>query len=245
MSDVFIYDAALSPVNSTLIQIVENDSRGVKIDLQANGPRSGGLYGAAMKVPNPAVPIGIWVDDTSGFYAPTGLEFLNPSASLRLDVTLFPLPSAVPATGGGGGAGGGGGGGSSGPTGPGGPGSSDADDLTLRQHGWRFARRDNRGIDPRQYPMNDITELAEIWRWTDEETKGVTTLIATIARARTLVTPDDEFTARVRRWESRLRELEVIKVDIRDGHGGSSSGGFTFRTPLRPDLGQERGYAQP
>jgi len=79
--------------------------------------------------PSPAVPIGIWVDDTGGTYAPTGLEFLNPSASLRLDVTLFPLPAPV------GSSGGGGGGIGSGSAPVGGQGPGDADDLTLRQGG--------------------------------------------------------------------------------------------------------------
>jgi len=61
--------------------------------------------------------------------------------------------------------------------------------------------------------MNDVNDLAGILGWTESEMRAVTTLIATIAMARTLLAPDYEFTARVHRWESRS-----------DGSGSPSHG---------------------
>ena len=218
MSEVFIYDDALAPIGSTLIQIVENDSRGVMVDVQTNTAQPSGLHGAIMKQPSPMGPVGFWVDDTAGTYAPTGFEFLNPGPSLRLDVTLFPLPAPVAS----GGGGGGGGGGNQGPS------PDDADDLTLRQGGgWRFGAADRASDDPRPDYVNDVGAVGRLAYWTNEEMRGVSILIATIAMARTLLAPDEEFLSRMRRWESWLERLGVARR-----RGGRGSGGPLTNEPI-------------
>lgn len=103
--DVYVYDYTLNPVNSGYIELLETDYWGVKIDMQMNGHLGSGQYGANLQTPNPAEPITVWVDDTSGHYAPTTLGHLNGKLPTELHVTLYPL--AVPSGGWGGGGGGG------------------------------------------------------------------------------------------------------------------------------------------
>jgi hypothetical protein len=248
--DVYLYDDQLVPAPSALIQIVENTYRGVRIDIQANGPLPGGLYGASMKQPAPVEPVGIWVDDRSGAFAPTGLEFLNPNASTRLDITLFPLPAPVGAGGsggaGGGGGGGapGGGGGGSGPAGgPHGAGPSDLDDLTVRAPGhWRVSFRGQRDVAP----MNDPAVVGERMHWTESERAGVARLVATVAMALSLREPDPDIEERLRRWQRWLRLLGLADgraSGAEGGAGGMPSWNVLFtKTPVMPgqDLDQSK-----
>ena len=213
MSEVFIYDDALSPISSSHIEIIENDFRGKMVDRQSNSAQSSGRYGAVMSPPSPMGPVGFWVDDVAGMYAPTGLEFFNPSTSLHLEVTLFPLPSPVSS-------GGGGGGGQGGGTAPG---PDDTNDLALRYGGrWRIGRSDARFNNLHEGRSDSVNIVGRSGSWTDEEKRGVGVLIATIAMARMRLEPDFDFLNRLRRWESWL---ERLGVDERHSRGGQGSGG--------------------
>jgi hypothetical protein len=220
MSDIFIYDDTLNPISSTRIDIIENDSRGITVDIQANSSRGAGLYGAKLAVPSLAVPVGFWVDDLSGTYAPTGVEYFNPNASLRLEITLFPMPSPV-------GAGSTGSGPGSGPGGlptPGSP-SGDGDDEAFSDA--ELARLVNR-----------LPWLAVTNRWSRREMLGVATLIATLTmtRARFYESEDPQFEERVQRWNGVLRRL--IRVAERSGRGQGGGGSPVFEIPLR-ELGDD------
>jgi hypothetical protein len=237
MSDVYVFDQTLKPATSGLIQITELDQRGVHIDMQANGVL-GSLYGATMKMPSPAVPVGFWVDDTGGKFAPAGLRYLRPSAALRVEVTLLPLPSGVtsgriPPAGAGAG---------SGPPrdapGPRGATSVSPDqtgevdeemtDLVIRRGArWRFSATTETQRNA-VAGMQALSIVAHNAHWTDEERRGVGNLISTIAAARLLEDPSEDFVRRLQRWVSWLRELGIAAHEaITDSGAGSP--------PVMPD----------
>src|SRR6266536_6232015 len=100
--DVYVYDDRMNPLPSRSIEIVESDHGGTTIDIQPSTPRGPAEYGATLATPIPARPVNLLVDDTSGTLAPTRLGDLNGKLHARLDVALYPLPSAGGGFGGGG-----------------------------------------------------------------------------------------------------------------------------------------------
>lgn len=93
--DVYVYDNLMAPLASAFIEALETDHVSVVVDVQPSRAR-GSLYGATLQPPSPAEPVIVWLDDTSGTWAPTSLAHLNPSTNPRLDVILYPVPTAPP-----------------------------------------------------------------------------------------------------------------------------------------------------
>jgi hypothetical protein len=91
--NVYVYDDSMIPLGSGLIEIIETDHWGMTIDIQPSTSMGSGLYGASLQSPAPPEPINIFVDDTSGQYAPAALGHLNGKLPAKLDVALYPLPS--------------------------------------------------------------------------------------------------------------------------------------------------------
>ncbi len=53
---VYLYDATMTALTSTFIELLKTDYWGAKIDLQRNGPLGAGAYGADLAAPSPTTP---------------------------------------------------------------------------------------------------------------------------------------------------------------------------------------------
>src|ERR1700674_1177526 len=109
--DVHLYSGSLVPETNSLLQIVEADASGVKMDFQTNGHLGNGIYGARLTAPGAPTSVSIWVHDTRAHYAPASLCYLHGGATSDLHVALYPIPQGGSGAGSGSGPSGGGGGG--------------------------------------------------------------------------------------------------------------------------------------
>ena len=101
---VFVYDDKLVEVPSGTVQFEEQDDSGVILDTKSNLLLTPGTteYGARLAAPAPACSVVVWVDDTSGFYAPMTIGRMNGGKPVTMHVTLYPLPAPIGPGGGGG-----------------------------------------------------------------------------------------------------------------------------------------------
>jgi hypothetical protein len=206
--DVYIYDDTMNPESSGSIEILETDRWGVKIDLQTSKAQGPNEYGAKLKLPAPAKPINVWVDDNSGHYAPVSLGLLNGMLPTRLDVTLYPVPSTKGGHGTGGGGGGGGG---------------------LSSHFWPGLSK------PAPQTPHDIAdfirERVASRRWTENEGTAVKNLFEAVVRALDCPRKNLKLQALLIKWCEKLRRLGIEVLEKSPppgsnfGQGGHQMGG--------------------
>jgi hypothetical protein len=92
--DVHLYDRFLSPEMTTVLQVVESDASGMKIDMGSNGHLGGGVYGISLAAPAVPMSVSLFVHDPRPYYAPATLCYLHGGATTQLHVALYPLPPA-------------------------------------------------------------------------------------------------------------------------------------------------------
>jgi hypothetical protein len=198
VSEILVYDDALKPISSSYIEIIENDGAGRKVQVQVNSARGGGLYGATMKLPSPLGPVGFWIDDLGGKYAPTGVQYFNPTSSLRLEITLFPVPAAK---------------GSPSP-----PGGDDPfDDIEEAQVPASMLGQ----------LAGQLPRIRKLTGWSVSEMRGFAMLLVTLTHALTVLDADASFIKRVRRWNRVLLQL-LRTIAKSTPSGSSSSTPIVF-----------------
>src|ERR1044072_784751 len=189
---VYVYDDTLAAVSSNYIEILERDSFGKKLDYR-HGTTLGPLeFGAKINLPNPPEPIVIWVDDTSGYFAPTSLGYLNGKETARLHVTLYALP--VPP-------GGGGGGGATGGT------------------SWKVYKYNEPEYEigvpqPLDRIASFITQQVESNEWSDSQGLAVRSLVETVTRALNTPQLDSELREQLERWQTQLKGLGITVASV-------------------------------
>lgn len=185
---VYVYDDTLAAVTSTHIEILERDSFGKKLDFQHGTTLGPSEFGAKITLPNPPEPIIVWVDDTSGYFAPTSLGHLNGKETARLDVTLYALP--VPPGGGGGGG-------------------------IKAGASWQVHTRNGESEDdqmaaqPPYLIARHINQQVEAGEWSYSEALGVRSLVETATRALNIPQLDSELRDKLERWRTQLRSLGI------------------------------------
>jgi hypothetical protein len=92
--DVHLYNRLLVPETTTMIQVVESDASGMKIDLGTNGHLGGAVYGVSLAAPAVPMSVSLFVHDPRPYYAPATLCYLHGGATTDIHVALYPLPPA-------------------------------------------------------------------------------------------------------------------------------------------------------
>jgi len=184
---VYVYDDKLSAVTSQFIEILEYDAFCEILDLKVATSLGPNEFGANLTLPNPPEPIVILVDDTSGYFAPISLGYLNGRETARLDVTLYALPQW-----------------SEGRGGRGGP----------RRRGGlqpppRFREPRDAEVLSTAAISRQINQQVESNNWSDFEALAVQSLAETAVRAMNWSKLNSVMEEKVSRWLQRLESLGI------------------------------------
>ncbi len=208
-SDVYLYDHTLTPESSSMLEILETDTSGVKLDFKMNGSLGGGSYGARLKAPSRPDSVNIWINDRTGHYAPASLCHLHGSATVQLHVALYPLPTGGTGTGAGGGA-------------------------TSYQTAYGVGRRWPETFDEPESrePQTPLEIFAYIdgqlqeGIWETDEAEGVRRLVEAVMNALSLTKKGNELQSLLEAWNSQLQELGIkISIVARNTRGGGHTQG--------------------
>jgi len=234
---VYLYDETLAPASGNLIEIHESDRIGTYIDLQTATILGPSEFGAKLDLPDPPEPIKVWVDDTSGQFAPTSLAHLNGKMTSRLDVILYSLP--VPP--GGGGGGGDHRGAASWEVGYEitthvAPVLKDSDEVNGMGADWGTAQ----SPDMINIELANTLDAYIEWQvasgiWSSPEAMGVRSLVETVSLAMSTPRLNSQLRSKLERWCARLTELGIeVSIQVRQEktrkRGGHSQGGTQMQS---------------
>jgi hypothetical protein len=192
--NVYVYDDALAALSSTTTEIAETDGFGTNLDVKTARTLGSGEFGEAITLPVPAIPISVWIDDTSSIYAPASLTQLNGGLTARLDIIVYTLP--VPSVGSGGGG---------------------------QAATWQIACPTFPDIRYSDFDQVRIVEPMETTDpiaarinsrvnnndWTSSEGMAVRSLVDTVRRAQNCPNLSSSMKKRLTRWLARLDELGI------------------------------------